>query len=164
MKIGNRFVETGGVQIGELPLEKGNALSQKPRLFGGRYQFQGMGSFNKKIGPPPAPFHIPDPRLPVSGRNKRQHPAAPVRGSGPDQFFRDMAGYPFNVFHYLIGPDKDLFIDSLMGIPYANSGLIPLRPIGIVDMAATERFDKLKFSVNGKLVYRFPRKRRMIVH
>jgi hypothetical protein len=63
-----------------------------------------------------------------------------------------MTGYPLNVLHNLIGMDKDLFVDPLVGVPDPDARLIPLRPEGVVDMTGTEGFGRLEFTINSELM------------
>jgi hypothetical protein len=64
-----------------------------------------------------------------------------------------MPGYPFDVFHHLIGMGKHMIVYPLMGIPDPDSPLIPPGYEGIVNVPFTQGSDGLEFSVNRELAY-----------
>jgi hypothetical protein len=75
-----------------------------------------------------------------------------------------MPGYPFDVFHHLIGMGKHMIVYPLMGIPDPDPPLIPPGYEGIVDVPFAQRGHSLKRSVNRELVYYAPQTSRRIVH
>ena len=149
VKRGNGLVQARAAQTGKLFLEITDTRAQKRRLRPGRNHLETFRPLNKKVGPPPAALTVPRPGIAVPRGYHGERPAAPVRHTG--KLPGDMARYPRNVFHYLIGMMEHRLIYPLVEIPHGNPGLVPPGRKRRIDMSCAKRLRAFKITVKGEV-------------